>query len=151
MVLCETSWIQKEITLVAAANSDAPTRRAAYAENATALQARQMVQDSIAWLRNLIETAEKWTKTSNRFGIFGTSLAATWLASNIDSTVDFFVDEDPSRIGGEFMGRPVLAPSEVGEDDTLFFALVPEIADSIYRRLSNRNKNWVLPPPLSTT
>ena len=149
-ILCETSWIRREITLVAAASSDAPTRHAAYADNAAALQARKLVQDSIAWLRNLIETAEEWTKTSRRFGLFGTSIAATWLASNIGDTVDFFVDEDPSRIGGEFLGRPVLAPSEVGEDDTLFLALVPEIADSIYRRLSNRNENWVLPPPLGT-
>lgn len=150
-ILCETSWIRKEITLVAVVSDDAPTRHASYADNAAALQARQVVQNSIVWLRNLIEAAKERAKTSKRFGLFGTSLAATWLASNIGDTVDFFVDEDPSRIGGEFLGRPVLAPCEVSESDTVFLALVPKIANGIYCRLPNRKGNWILPPAVNTT
>ena len=42
------------------------------------------------------------------FGIMGSSIAACWLMLELDGKVDFFVDEDPDRIGHELTGLPIL-------------------------------------------
>ena len=42
-------------------------------------------------------------KKSQSIGIFGTtSIASAWVSNNINSSIDFYVDEDESRINNKF-------------------------------------------------
>jgi hypothetical protein len=56
------------------------------------------VKAHIAWLEGVLNAAKEGRKR-RRFGIFGTSIAAMWLFGEIGDDVDFFVDEDPNRLG----------------------------------------------------
>lgn len=69
------------------------------------------------------------------FGIFGTSIAATWFAGFLGDRVDFFVDEDPMRQQQRFMGKPVYAPDRVQPEATVLLALAPHTQVNVRRRL----------------
>jgi hypothetical protein len=69
------------------------------------------------------------------FGIFGTSIAAAWLFGELSEVTQFFVDEDPNRIGGEYMGRPIYHPHDVPPGSHVFVGLAPELAEHIRARL----------------
>jgi hypothetical protein len=69
------------------------------------------------------------------FGIFGTAIAATWLDAQTGHPARFFVDEDPNRVGKQHMGRPILAPSDLPEDATVFVALPAVVGDRVAARL----------------
>jgi len=45
------------------------------------------------------------------FGIMGSSIAACWMMLELDGRVDFFVDEDPHRVGHELTGLADSGPS----------------------------------------
>ena len=81
-------------------------------------------------------------------GIWGTAIAATWLYSVMNQEVDFFVDEDPNRIGQTHLGRPVYSPEQVPAESHVFIALTPEIATKIVNRWSYLNIHLHVPPEL---
>lgn len=78
--------------------------------------------------RELAASAEK-------VGIFGTSIAATWLVNSARRKPDFFVDEDTSRIGREYYGRPIIGPDNVPRDARVFVPLAPGVAHEVCKRL----------------
>jgi hypothetical protein len=61
----------------------------------------------------------------------------------------FFVDEDPNRVGREFMGKPILHPDQVARGQDVFVALPPALAGQVSRRLHARGAPFVchVPPP----
>jgi len=73
---------------------------------------------------------------SSSFGLFGSSIAATWTAVNLPHFPDFFVDEDPARVGRAHMERPILHPSEVTAGSDVFVALQESVAEAVEKRLS---------------
>ena len=103
-------WSYKELSLVAKQDAgDSETRVPCRSKSPRTLAD---VHRQIDWLRAVIDQAQHAARGGN-FGIFGTSISAAWLYGSLGEPVEFFVDEDPSRIGREFMGRPVLGPSEL--------------------------------------
>ena len=72
---------------------------------------------------------------ADKVGIFGTSIAGTWLANSTDRKPDFFVDEDSSRIGREYYGRPIVGPNDVPAEAKVFVPLAPGVAHEVCRRL----------------
>jgi 2-polyprenyl-3-methyl-5-hydroxy-6-metoxy-1,4-benzoquinol methylase len=70
-----------------------------------------------------------------KVGIFGTSIAATWLVNSARRKPDFFVDEDPSRIGREYYGRTIIGPENVPRDAKVFVPLAPGVAREVSKRL----------------
>ena len=67
-------------------------------------------------IRNGCEIGEIYAREAagkGEFGIFGTSVAATWLASGLGDAVKFLVDEDPVRDGRLHLGRPIPRPEQV--------------------------------------
>jgi hypothetical protein len=50
---------------------------------------------------------------SRPFGIFGTSIAGTWLYGELGDRTSFFVDEDPARAGKAHLGVRIIAPPNV--------------------------------------
>ena len=84
------------------------------------------------------------------FGIFGSSVAATWLAHEVDCAMHFFVDEDPNRQGRHFMGRRVLSPSQVPAGSVVFVGIGGGVAEDVAWRLSQTTPSvsWIPTPPL---
>ncbi|MBI4179206.1 class I SAM-dependent methyltransferase [bacterium] len=53
-----------------------------------------------------------------RTGVLGTTLNAAW-ADQLCPTMQFFVDENPAKIGRRFRGKPVIHPESLKPDDQI--------------------------------
>ena len=137
-------WISKEISLLARQD---PRSTAATHDDPHEAIAR--VESEVAWLNDLIEHARK-SAAGERFGVFGTSVAATWLAAGLGEAVEFFVDEDPARRGRTHLGRPILTPGEVAPGAVVYLAFSPEVSSAIGRRLESLPVKFVAPPAAAT-
>jgi hypothetical protein len=139
-VLCSTSIVAREMTVIArpAATETlgSPPPRAELAA----------VKAAAAWLKTMLATAESAAE-HRPFGIFGTSIAGTLVASAIEGRVDFFVDEDKSRIGARHLDAPILAPADIPDGSSVMIALMPKIAEAIAARLTGNGFAVYLPPP----
>ncbi len=92
-----------------------------------------------------------WQRDTNKvLGVFGTSIAGNWAGSCIGFAQDYWVDEDPSRLGRSWLGREIISPSQVGLEDRVVIPLAPIKADKVVKRLRSGVKPInVLSPPLS--
>ena len=95
-----------------------------------------LAKSHLAWLQAQVVQAQELAATSKAFGVFGTSISGTWLHGVLGDRVEFFVDEDPGRIGRTHMGRPVLASGDIPQDADVFVPLVPEVANAVVSRLA---------------
>lgn len=93
------------------------------------------VTANIHWLQQLTAKARRLAASSRSFGIFGSSLAASWLAGEIGERFDFFVDEDQRRSGKVHMGRPIIEPGAIPAGATVFVPLAPNVAGRVTARL----------------
>jgi SAM-dependent methyltransferase len=135
-----TDWVNKELSLIAT-RGEAP----APARPGSAASALERAQRATSWLQHMLGEAREAARGA-RFGIFGTSVAATWLAGGLGAAVEFFVDEDPARQGRTHLGRPILAPAQTPPDAVVFLAFVREVANAISRRLGALPMRFALPP-----
>jgi len=143
-VAIATDWVGREISAAAQAPDAASIEQGVPEQFAPRRWAR--LEATLAWLERFTETAREAARANRRFGIFGTSISATWLASQLGERVGFFVDEDPSRIGKSHLGRPILGPAEVPDDATVYLALNPAAARELHARLIGHSATWLLPP-----
>lgn len=145
LVLQSTAIVPKELTFVARAADDDETssNASAGAEEITIAQAAEQ----IAWLARVAEQACSSALLPGPFGIFGTSIAATWLDTELQGRAEFFVDEDPSRIGRAWFNRPILGPQDVAKGARVFVPLVPEVAQRIADRLHGVASYEIPEPP----
>ena len=139
-----TAWVRKELSMVGRSG-----------EAGTVIESIESAPDGldhvysqIDWLQRLVEVASASLKQSDCFGIFGTSIAATWLCSILGEKVSFFVEEDTNRVGRLHMGRPVISPTQVKLGSRVFMALAWPVATQIAARLSATLTDVVLPPPI---
>jgi SAM-dependent methyltransferase len=133
-------WIPKELSIVA---RPAPGRvTPPPAVDAAAARAR--IAASISWLR---QTAQELLDlgSTGRIGLFGTSIAGTWLAAEAGGQVAFFVDEDPARTGRMYLGRPVHSPADVLPGSQVFVGLPPAVASGICARLARSGVEFIPP------
>ncbi|HEX8136025.1 MAG TPA: class I SAM-dependent methyltransferase [Pyrinomonadaceae bacterium] len=138
-----TDWVPKELSLVA--------RRAEPVIEQTPPPAEpdlfEAVTKMVRWLKETASSARAIAGQGS-FGIFGTSIAGSWLSAEVGEAVSFFVDEDPSRTGKRFMGRVVYHPSQVPEGSHVFVGLPTILAEAIVRRVARRGVKFYLPPML---
>jgi hypothetical protein len=78
-------------------------------------------------------------------GIFGTSIAATWLAAELEGAAAFFVDEDAARVGKRLMNRPIFAPGKLDAGSNVLVALPHTLAESVARRLERPGVRYHIP------
>ncbi len=102
---------------------------------------------TLAWLTGILETARA-AAVCRPFGIFGSSIAGMWLYGDLADRVDFFVDEDATRIGRTIEERPILAPKDIPESATVFLPLAPQVCENVISRLSHLPADFVAPAPL---
>jgi SAM-dependent methyltransferase len=142
VVHAATDWIPKELTLVA---RKAPRGETPFpATDGAALEAANR---TVRWLEEVVSAARASGGT-DRFGIFGTSITATWLFKEIEEQVRFFVDEDPHRAGKTFMNLPVYHPRDTPSRSHVFLGLPRKLAESVQQRLARSDVVFHLPPPL---
>jgi hypothetical protein len=128
-VLCATSsWVPKEATVVARKSAQSsPPPPAPLAESQIVFQGCEVLERVVAQVEQLAR--------ERTYGIFGTSIAATWLDSQTGGPATFFVDEDPNRVGKQHLGKPILGVSDLPEGSTLYVALAPVLAERVAQRL----------------
>ncbi len=135
-------WVFKELSMIA---SDSPFDFDSLPEPPP------MTPDGLVrrvdWLNSVLETARTLGEEAEHFGVLGSSIAGTWLFGALADRVEFFVDEDTSRIGQCHEGRPILSPSQVPRKATVFIALVPHMASGIAARLSVLGIDARIPAP----
>jgi 2-polyprenyl-3-methyl-5-hydroxy-6-metoxy-1,4-benzoquinol methylase len=138
------TWLPKELTLIARKTGRAPAPVHPPQPRAGTLSTRH----SLAWLRGVVDAAQA-AAAAGRFGLFGTSIAGTWLDSELGDRVAFFVDEDPHRAGRRHFGRPILHPRSVPAGHHVFLGLPHPLAASIKERLAQDATGAIyhLPPP----
>lgn len=115
--------VPKELTLLANA-ADTSGGLAAEVDERPELR----LKERLAWLRGVRHQAQQIRAVSAKFGIFGTAVAGSWLAGACSIKVDFFVDEDPNRIGGEHIGIPIVSPNDVPPDADVFVGMAPAVS-----------------------
>jgi SAM-dependent methyltransferase len=138
----ETGWVKKELSVLARpARGPVEPRQKADPPGLVAAQ--------LAWLDATLAATREAAARGGTFGMFGTSIAATWLAGALAERIAFHVDEDTSRQGRDFFGKPVLAPESVPAGAVVFLAVAPAVAEAIAPRLRRLGLDPVLPPPLA--
>jgi hypothetical protein len=139
--LLKDDWIAKELIVYAKPGSKSSAR----ATPAEIDDVRRDVERQLAWLSTLLAQAEK-AHVNAPFGIFGTAIGATWLHVSLHEAAAFFVDEDPNRIGGSHLGKPILAMKDVPIEATVALPLPPTTATAVAARLAAHGIATVLPP-----
>jgi 2-polyprenyl-3-methyl-5-hydroxy-6-metoxy-1,4-benzoquinol methylase len=139
----QTNWVKKEISLLSIENdSIAPVS----IKDPNAIYAK--ISEYVNWLVKIIENAKSVAQDSKPFGIFGTSIAASWLATELGNQVEFFVDEDPHRIGRNYMGKQIFSPENVPETASVYLALAPTLAKKISQRMQHYSWSIIEAPYL---
>ena len=100
---------------------------------------------TLAWLKNLKFLA---MKAREPLAIFGSSIAATWMAMEVGDSISFFIDEDINRIGGFHLGLPIKDIKEVAENHPMVIPMKPDLAKLLAKRLGMNKYNFILPDQL---
>ena len=134
--------ISKELTLIG--------RRAKrrYSTFAHAEHVWQLMLAHISWLQGIVSDAARIADSSRSFGLFGSSVSAIWLKGVLRDRVQFFVDEDPARIGRKILGCPIYAARDVPPRSDVFVPLVPAISAEVVRRIQHLPMVLHTPAPL---
>lgn len=131
-------FIPKEISLIASLNDSEGFKKVDVSVG------KDLVN---GYLFNLDEMFKQAYSITESFGVFGTSISATWLASEFLEKVDFFIDEDINRIGNIYMGKPVFSIESCPSNKKVLMPLRFDIAVKILERLKNKSDiNLILPP-----
>jgi SAM-dependent methyltransferase len=133
--------LPKEITMLAGLGGGEAVRPKP--ERNAAIVARH-----VSWLMRLVESARQTAAKAGAFGIFGTSISGMWLYGALGKDIAFFVDEDRTRVGNTYEGKPIVAPTDVPEGASVFLPLHLGAAASIRARLDGVGRGrFVEPPP----
>lgn len=139
----DCDWIPKEISLVAGRTKQDTRLRRSPSEIESIIV---LVQKQMQWLESVAAGAKRLAASGRRFGVFGTSIAANWLSGVVGpDAIDFYVDEDPGRIGRSHFGKPIIAPAQVRSKAKVYVPLAPVIARAVNERLSASGLELVLP------
>ena len=136
------NWVPEELTLMLRPVAPQPAV-ASREPSGAAMDWRDCVGQRIGWLVQISSLAREGSRAE--IGLFGTSIAATWLFSELQGGVGFFVDEDPNRIGKRWQGRPVYHPRQIPSGSCLMIPLPFTLAESIARRIARPGFELCLP------
>jgi SAM-dependent methyltransferase len=143
VVLSACDWVSKELTLVAKAGS-------------TALLQPQLdfplaLTRAVAQLDWLDRVRIFATRGDRMSGIFGTSIAATWICHCAQGKFQFFVDEDVNRVGKTYQGLPVWHPKEAPCGAEIFVPVPADVGESLLVRLESSftDCTFVMAPALA--
>lgn len=146
-------WVPKELTVIAKKPlgfQQPPETRAApriAQRPETALPPHEFLARRLHWLAAIATTARQLAAAQD-LGVFGTSIAGSWLFAELEGKVSFFVDEDPNRIGKTWLGRPTHHPAQIPTGSEVFIPLPSHLADTIFRRNARADVRFHCPPSM---
>ena len=145
VVLATRDWVSKELTLLAK-----KTDRVRLDSIATHAAGQSQAVVCIDWLNQVVASARQLS-AANLFGIFGTSIAATWLYGELSGLPAFFLDEDLSRVGRDYMRLPVYHPKDAPPGSHVFIPVPANHGQTLKARLEGMmpNCNFSLAAALS--
>jgi SAM-dependent methyltransferase len=126
---------EKEISMVA--GPGVPDELLREGENQHADDGLELFRANISFLEKCEKKFLSLKSDNRKLGIFGTSIAGTWLSASCNGIHDFFVDEDVERTGRKYHDRDVLLPDNVPEHAVVFVPLPPKIATKVMDRLDS--------------
>ncbi|NJL55264.1 class I SAM-dependent methyltransferase [bacterium] len=135
--------ILKEVTTVCRNSSSgkisASSKLSALGTSELVSMSKQNIEASLDILSHILNEALSRSQSS-QINVFGTSIGASWLTANLDSrSIQYYLDEDTSRVGHMFFEKEIIAPTLATIKDTVF-PLPPRISDSIMARFHNERK-----------
>ena len=132
--------IKKELTIILKKhkNKNKPLKKI--------LNKKNLITKQINWLEKVLIKMPK--KSQSKIGIFGTSIASAWVSNNIKSSIDFYVDEDKSRINNKFLKKRIIDSANIPEFSALYIPLTYEIAKLIKTKIKKKNIKIVTSPVL---
>lgn len=133
-LVSSSKWVSKEMSILGCAADKAALSSPSNSPGS--------VEAAISWIQHVAIEARRARNNANTFGIFGTSIAGTWLATELGDAPDFFVDEDQNRIGHTHMGIPICAPSDVPDASVVFVAQPACISAQIAARLERNTVTY---------
>jgi SAM-dependent methyltransferase len=137
----ENTFVAKEITLLGCRGArTTPFLPDAEVGVRLAHRTVQWLNDTIAVFRAAAE--------HGAVGIFGTAIAGMAAYSAVKAKTQFFVDEDPSRIGRQYDGKPVFSPAQAPKDTPVLLALPPHQAAPLAERCRKVGLICICPPSL---
>jgi hypothetical protein len=137
----EEDWIPRELSALAI---DGAKAAGGPIESSVATTLRD-ARSALRWLTRVADQARAEAKAAP-IAIFGSSIAATWLAAQLEGRVACFVDEDVTRQGRSHMGIPIVAPDRAPKSVALYLALPPSQVEDVHRRLSGRRELRLVVP-----
>ena len=147
ILACGNLVVDKEITLLARPLYNQPVTHLRTAP----LGATDMATRNLAWLDATLECGERLAHGTRPLGVFGTGIAGIWIGNVIGNNLDFYCDEDMVRVGHDYFGVPIIAPSAIPVGATVFVCLEPKLAKAIADRHSLPDRHFVVPPPVAVT
>jgi SAM-dependent methyltransferase len=140
-MLLQNTFVHKEITLLG--------RLAIRANPALpdAAPGIHLARRTVQWLNDTF-TAFRAVAEAGPIGIFGTAIAGMAAYSAFKGKTQFFVDEDPRRIGRQYDGKLVLSPAQAPKDTPVLLALPPQQAGPLAERCRSVGLTCICPPPL---
>lgn len=131
--LLREDWIPKELSVAAVRQSE-PSRSLYPTDEMEGFSWNKEVEDHIQWLETLVEQAHGLA-VGGQLGLFGTSIAGSWLKATLGEGVSYFVDEDPNRIGRRYLDVPIFAPGDVPAGADVLIGLAPVVARELCERM----------------
>lgn len=122
-------WVAKEISLLARK----PSLESPPAPVCPSAESEQ-TYENWKFLEKAVSKAMALSR-HGRLGLLGTSIGATWLDAQMQKVPEFFVDEDPHRIGKQHEGRPIHAVKDIPAGASVFIVLPTPIAQRLTDRL----------------
>jgi SAM-dependent methyltransferase len=124
-----TDWIAKEISAVAIPQATALE---------TAIRAEDELvsaNEAVGYIEKVKTYAREIRSQAETFGVFGTSIGGTWLYAELEGKLEFFVDEDSSRIGKKHLEREIVSPAQIPPGSSVFMPLADGVARDVAKRL----------------
>lgn len=133
-LIITNDWLGKELSMVAQFGS--PTQPVAPWPNPVDPAWRHaQIQARTNWLADSLVLAKHATDRGGSVGVFGTAIAATWIAGALGDAINFFVDDDPNRQGRLHLDLPILAVERIPANATVIVPMEPAPAARICARL----------------
>jgi 2-polyprenyl-3-methyl-5-hydroxy-6-metoxy-1,4-benzoquinol methylase len=104
----------------------------------------QCLASNLNFLNSLIKTFNK-SAIVKPLGIFGSSISATWVFSQIPDSIDFFVDEDTARIGNYHLNRKIISTEDVAPGASIIFPFSKNLANRLIKKHQDKNWNIIVP------
>ena len=86
-------------------------------------QENTLLHEITSYLSSMADNIRGLIGESNNFAILGTTIDASFAYHLIPDRVLFFVDENPKKVGTTFLGKPVLHPQSMAENDVVIIPM----------------------------